>query len=528
MQILSLRANVGQLSWAQMDANFTAIQGAITALGIINLGTTAIDTTRVAGPMALTGITSIDGNAATVTTNANLTGDITSIGNATTLASSTVMGKLLTGYNTGAATAIGATDSILVAFEKLQAQVTALTGAFIYKGPWNPSTNVPALASGAGVNGAVYICSTTGTTTLDGISTWNQGDKAIFNGSTWSKYDGISNETITLGSTVITLNGTATTLTGLASVTSTTFVGALTGNASTATSLVGGNNTTLLGAIPYQSNTNTTSLLSPNITTTKNFLTMTGSGANGAAPVWGVIASGDLSTALATPSAIGGTTPSTGQFTVLTHTQKANFAAYANTAALGDLWFNSTQLTFCASEGAAGNPVTVYKQSVLGIAKSTGAVTFAAATTYYPILTTTLLGTLTLPANFLVVGKTIELSINGVITIITTASTVTAQVQIGATNITFPVSASLGAGSYNFTLNVTAELTAAGYLQGMGTLTIAVQGGTVITSYGTINIPATTAIVTSGTNAIGCSFQTATLTNTSTVLANNAVLKIQG
>lgn len=61
-----------------------------------------------------------------------------------------------------------------------------------------------------------------------------------------------------------------------------------------ATNIVGGNNTTLLGAIPYQSNTDATSLLSPNTTTTRNFLRMTGDGTNGTAPVWDTVTATDV------------------------------------------------------------------------------------------------------------------------------------------------------------------------------------------------------------------------------------------
>jgi hypothetical protein len=50
------------------------------------------------------------------------------------------------------------------------------------------------------------------------------------------------------------------------------------------------------GSIPYQSNTNTTSLLSPNTTTTKKFLRQTGTGTNGAAPAWDTIAAADVPT----------------------------------------------------------------------------------------------------------------------------------------------------------------------------------------------------------------------------------------
>ena len=58
--------------------------------------------------------------------------------------------------------------------------------------------------------------------------------------------------------------------------------------------LTGGNSTTLLGSIPYQSNTNTTSLLSPNTTTTKKFLRQTGTGTNGAAPAWDTVTASDV------------------------------------------------------------------------------------------------------------------------------------------------------------------------------------------------------------------------------------------
>ena len=61
---------------------------------------------------------SINGNAATVTLNANLTGDITSVGNATTLTNAPVIAKVLTGYVSGAGT-VSATDSILQAIQKL-------------------------------------------------------------------------------------------------------------------------------------------------------------------------------------------------------------------------------------------------------------------------------------------------------------------------------------------------------------------------------------------------------------------------
>lgn len=69
------------------------------------------------------------------------------------------------------------------------------------------------------------------------------------------------------------------------------------GNASTATkstNLIGGNSTTLLGSIPYQSNTDVTSLLAPNTSAVKQFLNMTGTGVNGAQPLWSALTAADV------------------------------------------------------------------------------------------------------------------------------------------------------------------------------------------------------------------------------------------
>ncbi len=60
-----------------------------------------------------------------------------------------------------------------------------------YLGTWNASTNVPALASGVGTNGDMYVVNVAGTTTLDGISDWDVGDWVVFNGplGVWQKID---------------------------------------------------------------------------------------------------------------------------------------------------------------------------------------------------------------------------------------------------------------------------------------------------------------------------------------------------
>jgi len=67
--------------------------------------------------------------------------------------------------------------------------VGGLIGAVIYQGVWNASTNVPALATGAGTKGFYYKVSVDGATNLDGIVDWKVNDWVIYNGTAWEKVD---------------------------------------------------------------------------------------------------------------------------------------------------------------------------------------------------------------------------------------------------------------------------------------------------------------------------------------------------
>ena len=61
----------------------------------------------------------------------------------------------------------------------------------IYKGTWDALNNIPFLQSGIGIAGEYYIVSIAGTTNLDGVTDWQVGDWAIFEGATnmWQKVD---------------------------------------------------------------------------------------------------------------------------------------------------------------------------------------------------------------------------------------------------------------------------------------------------------------------------------------------------
>jgi len=130
-----------------------------------------------------------------------LSGEATASGpgvSAVVLSNGAVIGKVLTGLTiTGGS--ISSSDSVLQAFGKLQNQVNGLYGGAIYQGTWNALTNTPTLTSSVGTQGYYYIVSVAGNTVLDGISDWNVGDWAIFDGTAWQQVDNTD--------TVVSVNG---------------------------------------------------------------------------------------------------------------------------------------------------------------------------------------------------------------------------------------------------------------------------------------------------------------------------------
>jgi hypothetical protein len=113
-------------------ATITPAVGSITGLGTGVATALAANVGSAGAPVVFNGAlgtpasgvaTNLTGTASgltagTVTTNANLTGEVTSVGNTATVANYAVLGKVLTGYTSGAGT-VAATDSILQAVQKL-------------------------------------------------------------------------------------------------------------------------------------------------------------------------------------------------------------------------------------------------------------------------------------------------------------------------------------------------------------------------------------------------------------------------
>ena len=114
--------------------------------------------TALGTPVAFIG-TNITGTAtaftaSNVTTNANLTGEATSVGNAATLTNSAVIGKVITGYVSGAGT-VAATDTLLQAIQKLNGNTAAIVGGPALSNDTTTATNVY----------PVFAAATTGTPT---------------------------------------------------------------------------------------------------------------------------------------------------------------------------------------------------------------------------------------------------------------------------------------------------------------------------------------------------------------------------
>jgi hypothetical protein len=162
---------------AEQNANAVAITGGTISgvtlpasnitgtLGVSNGGTGA---TTLTGYVKGTGTTAMTAAATIPNT------DITGLGTAST-------------KDAGAALGVATLDAGgKVPVSELPA---AVLGALNYQGTWNASTNTPTLTSSVGTKGYYYVVNVAGSTDLNGITDWQVGDWAVFNGTAWQKVD---------------------------------------------------------------------------------------------------------------------------------------------------------------------------------------------------------------------------------------------------------------------------------------------------------------------------------------------------
>lgn len=97
----------------------------------------------------------------------------------------------LTGVGTAAALDAGVANGVatLDSGGKVPVSQIPQLGDLNYQGTWNASTNTPTLVSSTGTKGYYYVVSVAGTTNLNGITDWQIGDWAVFNGTAWQKID---------------------------------------------------------------------------------------------------------------------------------------------------------------------------------------------------------------------------------------------------------------------------------------------------------------------------------------------------
>ena len=150
------------------------------------------------GASTLTGYVKGNGTS-TMTANATIPNtDVTGLGTMSTQNSNnisvtggSISGTTVSGYipTTEKAAALGVATLDAGGTVPLSQIPASIQGGVSYQGTWNASTNTPTLSNGVGTKGYYYVVSVAGSTNLDGITAWNVGDWAIFNGTVWQKVD---------------------------------------------------------------------------------------------------------------------------------------------------------------------------------------------------------------------------------------------------------------------------------------------------------------------------------------------------
>ena len=249
--------------------------------GLVSTGT---QTFAGAKTFSSTIVGSISGNASTVTTNANLTGDVTSVGNATTLTNAPVIAKVLTGYVSGAGT-VATTDSILGAIQKLNGNTALVSGAVT-------SLTAP---SGTNANGGSIASNILTLSLADGtnpglVSTGTQtfaGAKTFLGATTFTgNISQTGANTFSTGSGANTLNGNVT-ISGSNTLTTGTGLTTISGNNSTT------GNTTLTGYLAMKAGTTYTTPGSANDVALGNASLIRLDTSAGAQTLTGIVAGAD-------------------------------------------------------------------------------------------------------------------------------------------------------------------------------------------------------------------------------------------
>ena len=122
---------------------------------------------------------------------ATLTGYVYGNGTSAMTAATTIPNTSITGLGTASTKDAGVANGVATLDSGGTVPLSQLPplGDLNYQGAWNANTNTPTLTSSVGTKGYYYVVSVAGTTNLNGITDWQVGDWAVFNGSVWQKID---------------------------------------------------------------------------------------------------------------------------------------------------------------------------------------------------------------------------------------------------------------------------------------------------------------------------------------------------
>ena len=150
------------------------------------------------GASTLTGYVKGNGTSAMTATTTVPSTDITGLGTMSTQNSNniSVTGGSMSGVTisdyiptTQKAAALGVATLDSASKVPISQIPDSVIGALSYQGTWNASTNTPTLTTSVGTKGYYYVVSVAGSTNLNGITDWQIGDWAVYNGSAWQKID---------------------------------------------------------------------------------------------------------------------------------------------------------------------------------------------------------------------------------------------------------------------------------------------------------------------------------------------------
>jgi len=120
-----------------------------------------------------------------------LTGYVKGNGTSTMTANSTIPNTDITGLGTASTKDAGVANGVATLDSGGQVPLSQIPplGDLNYQGTWNATTNTPTLTSSVGTKGYYYVVNVAGSTNLNGITDWQVGDWAVYNGTAWQKID---------------------------------------------------------------------------------------------------------------------------------------------------------------------------------------------------------------------------------------------------------------------------------------------------------------------------------------------------